>query len=94
MTHDTQKQIDDGGPAFPRPASEYEPNEMRQDGKISAVPYNGMSLRDLFAGQAMVALITRDADDSAYGSDMIKARPVLAYEYADAMIAARKHKQH
>lgn len=84
MTHDTQKQIDDGGPAFPNVPSDPGYSSWQE----------GISLRDWFAGQALVALITRDADDSAYGSDMVKARPVLAYEYADAMIAARKKQQH
>lgn len=67
--------IDNGGPAFP---CERKP-------RLSI----GMTLRDYFAGQALQALVYRDADDSAYGGDMIKARPQLAYSYADAMIAAR-----
>jgi hypothetical protein len=50
----------------------------------------GMTLRDYFAAKAMQALIQRDGDDSAYGSDMVKGRPDLAYEYADAMLEARK----
>jgi len=50
----------------------------------------GLTLRDYFAGQALQALVSRDGDDSAYGMDMVKARPILAYEYADAMIAARE----
>lgn len=66
--------INDGGPAFP----------------IDDHPdRRGMSLRDYIAGQVLQALVYRDADDSAYGGDMIKARPQLAYSYADAMIAAR-----
>lgn len=75
-----QPNINDGGAAFPIPENEYHTMQV------------GMSLRDWFAGQALAALISRDADDSAYGSDMVKVRPVLAYEYADAMIAARNQR--
>ena len=73
-----------GGPAFTIPhtiADANDPAFKRGNG--------GMSLRDYFAGKALEALIARDADDSAYGTDMIKARPQIAFEYADAMIAAR-----
>lgn len=70
--------INDGGPAFPN------------NGWIAQ---SGMSLRDWFAGQALQALVCRDGDDSAYGHNMVKARPQLAYEYADAMLAAREAKQ-
>jgi hypothetical protein len=67
-----------GGPAFPVPG-------------LNRGEYNnGMTLRDYFAAKAMQALIQRDGDDTAYGNDMVQGRPVLAYEYADAMLKARE----
>jgi len=62
---------DDGGPAFPIP------------GLQADASFNGMTLRDHFAGLAMQALIAAThatADDT----------PTLAYEIADAMLEARK----
>ena len=50
----------------------------------------GMTLRDYFAAKAMQALIQRNSDDSAYGNNMVDGRPMLAYEYADAMLKARE----
>lgn len=65
--------IDDGGPAFPNegvlPTSDL-------------ASMNGMSLRDWFAGQALVTLA---ADDQTW-SQTARA----AYTAADAMLAARK----
>ena len=66
---------DDGGSAFP----------------CSEVPLTadekGMSLRDWFAGQALVGLITRAV---TLPPIPIKQRAVDAYKYADAMLEARK----
>jgi hypothetical protein len=89
------KELNDGGPAFPRPASEYEPNDIRSDGKIAAVPYNGMSLRDWFAGQAMLGLIHQIAAANAIEDcDAITFSDVArdAYFHADAMLKAREVK--
>lgn len=44
--------------------------------------------RERLAGQILQSLVARDRDDSAYGLDMVKARPLLACDYADALIAA------
>jgi hypothetical protein len=68
----------DGGPAFPRAASTDEhgqPCNVYQD-------QQGMSLRDWFAGQAMVGL-------TAYNSKAAYYHAKEAYEIADAMIAQR-----
>ena len=73
--------IDDGGPAFPRPGFYL---------------HHGMSLRDWFAGQALPAVIaatsagqhmpaTRDSD-----THIAFAITRGAYFIADAMLAARK----
>jgi hypothetical protein len=46
----------------------------------------GMTLRDWFAGQALAALIQHyEGDDGS-----MDGIPTSAYEYADAMIEARK----
>ena len=51
---------------------------------------SGMTLRDYFAGQALMALISKDNKDGEKCGK--KAVPLLAqysYEYADAMLKAR-----
>lgn len=63
---------DNGGPAFPRTVQAW-------NGNLTA--HDGMTLRDWFAGQALVGL-SHDVAISKAG--------VIAYEYADAMLAARK----
>ena len=47
-------------------------------------PEKGMSLRDWFAGQALVGLIS-----CAKGSDSPHSLSRLSYQVADAMLAAR-----
>jgi hypothetical protein len=42
----------DGGPAFPRPASEFTESGTLLDGNIAVPATNGMSLRDYFAAHA------------------------------------------
>lgn len=91
------KQIKDGGPAFPRAASEYEPNELRSDGLIAALPYNGMSLRDWYAGQALIGMLSNDEFIKAMVLEELtnktkhhKSAAIGAYRFADAMIAERE----
>jgi hypothetical protein len=68
----------DGGPAFP---SDF---IMGNSGTIAAhKPYSGMSLRDWFAGQAIMGMKAGDYD--LYPSEYAEA----AYELADAMLKAR-----
>lgn len=72
--------IDDGGPAFPVDLS-------IENGSN----HQGMSLRDYFAGQALVGILggrKLPLDQAKPGSD--RDMSVTAYEIADAMIAARK----
>lgn len=83
-----KKQIDDGGSAFPAidgPPSEYKP---------------GMSLRDWFAGQVLPAVarsvitVERSALEKAAAAESYQGSihgfaAKVAYQYADAMIAAR-----
>lgn len=75
----------DGGPAFPCVFS---------DGDGNSVTIEGMSLRDWFAGQALIGII--QTPDFDYDDDGV-SRPAnsdaeiatAAYQVADAMIAAR-----
>jgi hypothetical protein len=66
--------IDNGGPAFPVQA---------WNGEEQVLVHVGMTLRDWFAGQAMIG--------------MLSSKPITfcaedAYTFADAMLAARKEK--
>jgi hypothetical protein len=74
----------DGGPAFPRPASDY-----RESSDLTA-PQEGMSLRDAIAIAALPALVTNACIDKVANSDPMMTTARLAYEYADAMLAARE----
>ena len=70
---------DDGGPAFPRPASSadvgyVEPAEI------------GMSLRDWFAGQALAGIAATNILNAKLGREVA----TLAYAIADAMLEARE----
>jgi hypothetical protein len=72
---------DDGGAAFPF-ASEYHPSGIFQYGS------NGMTLRDYFAGQALSGLVCPPGNTSGCYSPPHAAD--VAYQYADAVITARK----
>jgi hypothetical protein len=83
------KPIDDGGPAFPTPGEEFIEGPQ---GRCPASAWGmegkpGMTLRDWFAGQALQGLLAKDGNKSS------KYTALLAYEYADAMISARKGSQ-
>jgi hypothetical protein len=67
--------IDDGGPAFPTAADNG--HSTNQD---------GMSLRDYFAAAALQGFLSNQALATIHQSELAKG----AYEYADAMIEARK----
>jgi hypothetical protein len=69
---------DDGGPAFPVPDA-YD-------------RIYGMSLRDWFAGQAMAGILGGGFADTIPHYDLNggRAAAAFAYQYADAMLAARK----
>ena len=71
---------DNGGPAFPNYG-------VWSNGCWEPMPQEGMSLRDYFAGQAMIGLITKLPPD-----DMVEFKQQVAesaYRYADAMLKAR-----
>lgn len=82
-------QINDGGPAFPRADQGYNNT------------HNGMSLRDWFAGQSLVGILSRDLVGNAVGNQHINHANVRhdptpstlarnCYAYADAMLKARE----
>jgi len=77
----------DGGPAFPQvetlPANE---NQGRYSPEV--VSSGGMSLRDYFAGQALIALY--GAIQPGEKQSNITALPGVCYKIADAMLAARQ----
>jgi len=64
----------DGGSAFPF--------ENMPDGRV----WSGMTLRDYFAGQALVGIIASDCSDKM----AVEPRAKLAYRIADAMLAERE----
>lgn len=66
----------DGGPAFPSGALDVAAN------RVASSIYDGMSLRDWFAGQALAGALAADMDPS------VAIR--TAWLTADAMLAARK----
>ena len=70
------KQINDGGPAFPR-------DNQGDDAGVSEWGWTGMSLRDWFAGQTLSGIATSPA-----GTDHDIAR--ACYAMADAMIRQRE----
>lgn len=69
----------EGGPAFPT------------DGEYRGY-VSGMSLRDWFAGQALSGYLAAHADPEVYLPSAVKAA-TWAYQYADAMLAAREGEQ-
>ena len=68
------KEINDGGPAFPRSGSDYVPAQ------------EGMSLRDWFAGQVLAGLVS---DGERYEDRFFEDVAAQCYEMADEMIQAR-----
>jgi hypothetical protein len=91
-----EPKIDDGGPAFPTPVARPFGNGLLAEG--------GLTRRDWFAGQALVGLLSSDGDKLAelvndvFGerfNDNETPTPIalLAYQMADAMIAASKKQQ-
>lgn len=77
----------DGGPAFPRPASKGN-NYLTGEANVVVDPQMGMSLRDYFAAQALNGWY---ASYTEMGSDDIPITDVakFCYRTADAMLKAR-----
>jgi len=80
MTTDTK---DDGGPAFPV-------QELNADGSPATLTL-GATLRDYFAAKALIGLISEHAHPQSAGSwGHIDELADKAFEFADAMLSARK----
>lgn len=82
------KQFDDGGPAFPRAASEYTEHGTCQDGNTAVNEQDGMTLWDYFAAHALTGLLA--AETAEYGYKKLEDATMTAASVADAMIAERK----
>lgn len=70
-------EIEDGGPAYPT-----HPNPHTRDGEYPPRYSAGMTLRDWFAGQALIALI-----QNGHGKDDAVS---FAYSFADGMLIQRE----
>ena len=70
--------IDDGGPT----------GATLHNGDVKITPSGGLSIRDYFAGQALIGILAQPLDAGCIFSECATA--VSAYCFADAMIAARK----
>ncbi len=86
-------ELEDGGPAYParvsvnRDTGELQPFQFSNDG----FEVMGMSLRDYFAAKAMQAMISKsNGQDMTGGKNGVPIVSQFAYEYADAMLEARK----
>ncbi|MGE6564384.1 hypothetical protein ACQKF2_16640 [Pseudomonas hunanensis] len=76
-----------GGPAFPAPEA-----AKTLFGEGQADRFMGMELRDYFAAKALQGLLAWPGDEASgsYHSNSDPAHTAsMAYEYADAMLAAR-----
>lgn len=78
---------DDGGAAFPSLERVDEYSDAKGRYIEHFLPVGGMSLRDYFAGQALIGLVARFEDQAPFPS---RALASDAYIVADAMIAERK----
>lgn len=76
-------EIGDGGPAFP-----HEKYQRNNEGQWGAFASGGMSLRDYFAGQALIGLCANAEYSNPWHVDFNPS--LVAYSIADAMLAARK----
>lgn len=79
----------DGGPAFPSdPYIDHPAHGLVHKAQVGYQPYDGMSLRDWFAGHALSGLLVMPRSGFS-PTDIPKFAAVNAYEIADAMIAER-----
>ncbi len=74
---------DNGGPAFPVPG--------HTESGFPCADYNGMSLRDWFAGLALQRMeLNAPAVTQAERDIVAKVQASFAYQMADAMLAERE----
>ena len=74
--------INDGGPAFPNFKTD------PFSSKVEICPQGGMTLRDWFAGQALAGMLINYTTQKFGFCELTCAKG--AYEFADAMLSARK----
>ena len=74
----------DGGPAYPVSVSVDSADQMRDSTEYG---YSGMSLRDYFAGQALIAVCNQDTSLDVFSPELAASG---CYSMADAMIAERE----
>lgn len=69
---------------------------LQQQLKHAETRINGLPLRDYFAGQALAGILADGFADTVPHDDVGGGRDAafFAYQYADAMIAARKEQPH
>ena len=84
-------EIKDGGPAFPRIDVEHYPAGYGHGAHCEANSKAGMSLRDYFAGQALVGLLAQETEEWSAADALNASR---AYSIADAMLKAREANRH
>jgi hypothetical protein len=76
--------INDGGPAFPRPATK------GSSGSIIRESQNGMTLRDYFAGQALAGQLALASSNPFNKYHQPEDVAPSCYRFADAMLAERE----
>lgn len=88
------EQIKDGGPAF---GSEVDSDKVDMYGHPIRLWKPGMTLRDLFAGQALAGMLANESwFEHIVKEDRSKAVGAIvnsAYGFSDAMLAERERKQ-
>jgi hypothetical protein len=70
-------------PAFPRPASEYTKSGTLADGNDAIREQDGMTLRDWFAGMAIMGLLAHNPERNVNVERE-------AFDYADGMLTQRE----
>lgn len=82
---------EDGGPAFPEleRVESWKHREAHEEPEVFFVQRGGMSLRDWFAGQALVGMLADPHAPRGVGPEEYAA---AVYAMADAMLAARRAK--
>lgn len=73
--------IEDGGPVFPSS------HTGMKGGHVHTEFRNGISIRDYFAGQALIGILSAGPLRDGTTYDLVSK---CAYEHADAMLKARK----
>jgi hypothetical protein len=77
--------MNDGGRAFPRSIASFGGDYK----SMSQAAGDGMSLRDYFAGQALVGMLSAHKCAAFDGPEAVPVA-LAAWKYADAMLAARE----